>query len=159
MPYIIDGHNLIPKISNLSLGSLDDEDQLVDLLQDFCRVRRQKIEVYFDKAAPGQSGARKFGAVRVHFVPVSSTADDAIFRRLNSLGRSAKNWTVVSSDRAVKAAAQAVHARTLTSEEFARLLHSTMGGPGDSSQDEDVNITPEEVNDWLDIFGEGNPDK
>ena len=27
MPYIIDGHNLIPKVSGLSLGDMDDEQQ------------------------------------------------------------------------------------------------------------------------------------
>jgi predicted RNA-binding protein with PIN domain len=158
MPYIIDGHNLIPKISGLSLGSMDDEDQLVDLLQDFCRVRRQKVEVYFDNASPGQSGARNIGIVRVQFVPAGSTADDAILRRLNRLGRSAKNWTVVSSDRAVGNAAKAVHARTSTSEEFAKLILSTLGHSGGSSQDEDVALTPEEVEDWLKFFGADNSD-
>ena len=50
MPYLIDGHNLIPKIPGLSLEMLDDEDRLIELLQEFARVRRQRIEVFFDQA-------------------------------------------------------------------------------------------------------------
>ena len=37
MPYLIDGHNLIPKVRGLSLQSMDDEMELVELLQEFCR--------------------------------------------------------------------------------------------------------------------------
>ena len=54
MPYIIDGHNLIPRIPDLSLQDIDDEMQLVEMLQDFCRISRKKVEVYFDNAPPGQ---------------------------------------------------------------------------------------------------------
>lgn len=44
MPYLIDGHNLIPKIG-LRLSEPDDELELIRLLQDFARLRRQPIEV------------------------------------------------------------------------------------------------------------------
>ena len=49
MAYMIDGHNLIPKLG-LRLDSLDDEEQLLALLQEFCRLRRAQVEVYFDGA-------------------------------------------------------------------------------------------------------------
>ena len=38
MPYLIDGHNLIPKVAGLSLKAVDDEMQLIELLQEFCRI-------------------------------------------------------------------------------------------------------------------------
>ncbi len=41
MPTIIDGHNLIPKVRGLSLQRLDDELELIQKLQTYCRVRRK----------------------------------------------------------------------------------------------------------------------
>ena len=49
MPYLIDGHNLIPKLG-LRLDSVDDEMELVAILQEFARLERSQIEVYFDGA-------------------------------------------------------------------------------------------------------------
>ena len=45
---IVDGHNLIPKIKGLSLKMLDDESELIQILQEYARLTRKKIEVYFD---------------------------------------------------------------------------------------------------------------
>jgi hypothetical protein len=48
MPYLIDGHNLIPKLG-LRLDSMDDEQELVVILQEYARLERKKqVEVYFD---------------------------------------------------------------------------------------------------------------
>jgi uncharacterized protein len=115
MPYLIDGHNLIAKTPGLSLQAFDDENQLIELLQDFCRTRRKPVEVYFDNAPVGQAAVRRFGQVTAHFVRQGSTADAAIHRRLVRLGKSAGNWTVVSSDRAVQTAARLAHAQVLSS--------------------------------------------
>src|SRR5512138_2635860 len=98
MPYLIDGHNLIPKIG-LHLDSPDDEMELVSLLQDFARLKRQQVDVYFDGAPIGQAGTRKLGSVRAHFIKLGHTADNAIRVHLNRLAGDVKNWTVVSSDR------------------------------------------------------------
>ena len=38
MPYLIDGHNLIPKLG-LRLDLPDDEMQLIGILQEFCRLQ------------------------------------------------------------------------------------------------------------------------
>ena len=99
MPYLIDGHNLIPKIPGMNLGDIDDEIQLVKKLQEFCRQRRKKVEVFFDSAPPGGIRTQKFGRVTAFFITQGSTADTAIRSRLQKLGRAAKNWTVVTSDR------------------------------------------------------------
>lgn len=153
MPYLIDGHNLIPKIPGLRLGSVDDEMQLVVLLQDFCRLSRKQVEVYFDQAAPGQSGKRSLGMVRAHFVPSGRTADQAIQQRLNKLSRSARNWTVVSSDRSVQLSARQAGAQVLASEAFAALIRDTLKQDHSANQDKsDRNLTPEEVEEWLDLF-------
>ena len=82
MIYIVDGHNLIPKLPGLSLEALDDELRLIERLQVFCRIQRSSVQVFFDRAPAGYSGARSFGSVRAHFVPQGTIADDAIARHL-----------------------------------------------------------------------------
>src|SRR5512134_3531141 len=117
MPYLIDGHNLIPKLG-LRLDTIDDEMELIAILQEFCRLERKQAEVFFDGAPAAQAGTRKQGAVTAHFVRLGDTADNAIRNRLKKLGRSAQNWTIVSSDRQVQAEAHAAHAEVVSSDAF-----------------------------------------
>jgi hypothetical protein len=150
MPYLIDGHNLIPKLG-LQLDSFDDEDALVTRLQEFSRLRRTQVEVYFDGAPPGQSQKRKFGMVTAHFVRQGSSADAAIEQRLLKLGRSARNWTVVSSDRRVQNAARAVHAQAISSDEFAIQTRDAQTARQVKVK-QDAAISPDEVDEWLSLF-------
>jgi len=151
MPYLIDGHNLIPKLG-LRLDSPDDEEQLIARLQEFCRVRRARVEVYFDGAPPGQASTRNAGLVTAHFVRKGAIADAAIEARLARLGKAAKNWTVVSSDRRVQDAARAAHAKVLSSEEFSREMSKAQVAT--SKTKHDATPTPGEVEEWLDIFSQ-----
>jgi predicted RNA-binding protein with PIN domain len=148
MQYLIDGHNLIPKLG-LRLSSLDDEEALVRRLQDFCRLRRAQVEVYFDGAPPGQPAQRDFGAVEAHFIRQGSSADAAIENRLTRLGRAVKNWIVVSSDGRIQRAARAVHAQVTTSEEFAREISSA---PAVNPLKTETTLPPDQVEEWLEIF-------
>lgn len=152
MPFLIDGHNLIPKLG-LSLRSVDDEMQLVARLQDFCRAERKQVEVYFDGAPAGQTGPRRLGLVTAHFVRLGSTADAAIRARLKSLGRAARNWTVVTSDRAVQADARAVGAAVVSSDEFARQVNASTRAAGKRSAPE-TGMSDAEVEEWLRLFRE-----
>ena len=150
MLYLIDGHNLIPKLG-LRLEALDDEDQLIARLQEFCRLRRAQVEVFFDGAPPGQASTRRAGAVTAHFVRRGSIADAAIEARLARLGKAAKNWTVVSSDGRVTRAAGAAHAGSLSSEEFARQI-SQAQATSTSMSKHPATLAPDEVQEWLDFF-------
>jgi len=150
MPYLIDGHNLIPKLG-LRLDAYDDALALVTRLQEFCRPRRAQVEVYFDGAPPGQPASRKFGAVTAHFVRLGSSADAAIEKRLERLGKAARNWIVVSSDHRVQNAAQAAHAQSVSSEAFARQVVAAQSAPA-STQKADRSLSPEEVEAWLSLF-------
>ena len=149
MPYLIDGHNLIPKLG-LRLDSMDDELELIAILQEFCRLERKQVEVYFDGAPTPQAGTRKLGTVTAHFVKLGATADNAIRSRLKKLGRAAKNWTVISSDRQVQAEARAVHAEAISSDSFARLLKQARASAPKSA--EDRKLSPKEVDDWIKLF-------
>jgi predicted RNA-binding protein with PIN domain len=152
MPYLIDGHNLIPKLG-LSLRNIDDEMELVARLQVFCRAERRQVEVYFDGAPAGQVGTRKLGLVSAHFVRLGQTADSAIRARLKLLGRAARNWTVVTSDRQVQADARVAGAEVVSSDAFARQVIESMRAPGkDSTQER--KISAEEVEEWIKMFRE-----
>ena len=154
MPYLIDGHNLIPKMG-LRLDSPDDEMELIAILQEFCRLERRQVEVYFDGAPAPHAGTRKLGTVTAHFVPLGTTADNAIRARLKKMGRTAKNWTVVSSDRQVQADARAAQAEIMSSDAFVgNLKYARNTAPKPTN---DRKLSSREVDDWLKIFEERKP--
>ena len=155
MPYIIDGHNLIPWVPGLSLDEIDDEIRLVELLQEFCRRERKRVEVYFDRAAPGGSRLRKFGNVTARFVRHGRTADEAISEKLRRLAGEARNYTVVSSDHSVQAAARAARARVLTSADFVGILLADNTESSNESESANKKLSQSEVDEWLDIFNSG----
>jgi predicted RNA-binding protein with PIN domain len=150
MPYLIDGHNLIPKLG-LRLASMDDEAELISRLQEFCRLRRAQVEVFFDGAPPGQATTRKAGAVTAQFVQQKSSADAAIEIRLTRLGKTARNWKVVSSDGRVQRAARAAHAGVLSSEEFTHEMSEVQAMSTGMAKHE-ATLAPDEVEEWLDFF-------
>ncbi len=154
MPYLIDGHNLIPKIHGLNLGAVDDEIQLIKRLQGFQRRVRKKVEVYFDNAPPGRAGSQTYGSVKAHFTPEGKAADAAMIARLKRLGGAARTWTVVTSDREIRAAAKAAHARVIRSEQFARQMASASQPASKAPRAKpNIDLSPEEIDEWLELFG------
>lgn len=159
MPFLIDGHNLIPKIPGLNLQALDDEEQLIKLLQEYCRRQRKQVEVFFDNAPPGGVRARNFGLVIVRFVRQGTTADQAIRERLTRLGKLARNWTVVSSDLTVQSWAKAAQARPMPSEDFARLLVNALDEQKvDQGEFTESGLSKDELDEWLMLFGDQDTD-
>jgi predicted RNA-binding protein with PIN domain len=155
MQYVVDGHNLIPKVA-LDLASPDDELDLIQLLQQFSRTTRSKVEVFFDGAPAGQAGTRRVGLVMAHFVRSGRTADSAIRAWLQDLHQAARGWAVVSSDREVQLAAKDAGAKVVSAEAFARLLRDenrrhrrTHKG---STAKEGGSLARDEVQEWLDLF-------
>lgn len=151
MPYLIDGHNLIPKLG-LRLDSMDDETELIAILQEFCRLEHKQAEVFFDGAPAPQAGTRKLGAVTAHFVRLGASADDAIRKRLKTLGKSARNWTVVSSDRQVQAEARAALAEIISSDSFAAMLKQARDSAPKPNNER--KLSQKEIEDWLKLFEE-----
>ena len=156
MPYLVDGHNLIPYIPGLSLKDMDDEIALIKVLQGFASQQKTRVEVYFDQAPADRAGSRSFGSVKAHFVRQDSTADKAMINRLSRMGKDAKNWTIVTSDREILVEAKSAHSQTLKSADFAAELSRENSG---NSSNPDKQDTPEisdgEVDYWLDQF-DGN---
>jgi predicted RNA-binding protein with PIN domain len=155
MPYIIDGHNLIPKLPGFSLSDADDEQKLIDLLLEFARVKQSTLEVYFDKAPAGFANTRQLGRVKAVFVSEKTIADTRIMSRIKSLGNSARNWVVVTSDRRIIADAKAAHAGALSSDIFAKQIMATLDSKGDNPS-QSREMTPEELDNWLKLFEKRN---
>lgn len=153
MPYLIDGHNLIPHIPDLKLSDLDDEVSLIQILQRYANQRRSKIEVFFDQAPAGYARKEKHGLVLAHFVHHGITADSAIITRLSKLGPRAKNWTVVSSDREIISEAISFQSKIIRSADFAGSLtkeNKNSVSSGDKNPDPD--IKSDDVDYWLNQF-------
>ena len=158
MPFLIDGHNLIPKLG-LNLNSFDDEKELVERLNEFCRISRKgQLEVYFDNAMPGMPETRRIGLVMAHFVRRPLIADEAIRQRLKKLGNAAKNWSVVSSDHRVQAEAKSVGAKVISSDEFAATVIDTLrSGPPPTGKQSPM--SERELEEWLRLFSERGKQK
>lgn len=149
MSFLIDGHNLIPRVPGLGLDQLDDEMRLVDRLEAFFRGRRTKAIVFFDRGQPGQAPQVRRGFVTARFSRPPVIADQAIRAHLRALGRAAANYTVVSSDHEVIAFAQKMGARTLSSSQFASMLCAA-GKKRNASK----TIPPDDTDYWLRVFGD-----
>ncbi len=164
MPFLIDGHNLIPKMG-LDIKSFDDEDELISRLNEYSRLSRKgSIEIYFDNAPPAIPESRKVGLVTAHFVRRPLIADEAIRLRLKKLGRSARNWSVVSSDRRVQADARAARAAVIPSDEFAATVIDTLRAGPPASANTLTSTRPggmseRELNEWLTLFNEHGKQK
>jgi predicted RNA-binding protein with PIN domain len=152
MPYLIDGHNLIPVVPGLRLADPDDEAQLIGLLRTFCARTRSRAAVFFDRGLLGAGSLSGGGGVTVHFVRPPRTADEAIAAHLAALKGEARNWTVVSSDREILRAAKRAGARSVTSSAFARRLASPASSPPEGKPDSPSN--KEEVAYWEKRFRE-----
>ncbi len=151
MPYLVDGHNVIAVLQDITLDDPHDEAKLVMKLRAWtARVRRKAI-VVFDGGVPGGPSATLSTAdVRVIFAARHhTTADRIIHERLSALP-DAPNWTVVSSDHEVLDRARAIGARTLTAQQFA----DDLDRPPGSAKEKPDSVSPAEVLAWLEVFQE-----
>lgn len=149
---VIDGHNLIPKVPGIRLSDPDDEDKLIRLVGEYCRLSRTRVDLFFDGAPAGSGPRSRYGLVNVHHVKAGTTADDAIIRHLRQDGANARNILVVSSDHRVKAEARALHAEVMNSEAFAQTMANTLNGPAVTESKRELPPSAEEVDEMLELM-------
>ena len=152
MTLVIDGHNLVPKIPGLHLTDLDDEPRLIHLVQEYCRLRRNNAELFFDGALPGTASGSSGGLVHVHSVRKGLTADQAIVDFLTTKGKSAKNFTVVTSDRRILAEVRSLGCAVVSSDQFAADLVNTLSKLTEEKKAQEKPLSADEVDDWLALF-------
>ena len=149
MPILIDGHNLIGRLSQLSLQDPDDEEKLVSLLRSYRARTGKAITVVFDPGGTfALSQKRRRGGIETVFAAHGSNADAVIAKRVNR-SRNPRDWLVVTSDRNLADIVARQGARVRSAEDFAKEL----GALGDTSPDwKDVPPSAEEVETWLSLF-------
>jgi uncharacterized protein len=151
MPYMIDGHNLIGQIPDIALDDPNDEALLVQRLTGFAARTQKKCVVVFDYGLPGGKSRMSTRAVQVVFASQRSTADRVMLERIGKI-KDPRNWVIVSSDNDVLAAAKARKMQTLTSPDFADLLKAPPAPVIDAGEAENVALSADEVDEWLDFF-------
>ena len=162
MKWLIDGHNLIPKLG-LSLRSEDDEAELLDRLVEYARLTGRNLEVFFDHGANGFAHEKKVGTIKVHFVSARAKADEALIDRVIKAKR-AHELTVVSSDRHVQFQVASLGAKTVSAEKFADEMRAVFMNPPKrktkgAAQRLESSLSEREVAYWTEIFNSGRPDK
>lgn len=152
MPYLIDGHNLIGQLPDISLDDPNDEALLVQKLAGFVARKRQKCVVVFDHGVPGGPSRMSTRGVEVVFASPPYNADRLIMRRIDNT-RDPRNWTVVSSDNQVLEMARRRRMQVIRSTDFVEHLRRP-APPERPGPDEapDVHLSPDEVEMWLEEF-------
>ena len=149
---IIDGHNLIGQMLEISLSDPHDEKKLIARLEEYHRERGTPIIVVFDPGqAPPPAKRLRGKGIKVLFAPPGSKADTLI---INLIRKSPypKGLTIVSSDREVRRAARARRAKMVTAQRFARMLSRPKRLPFTEPTIKEKEPSPSEVKEWMAIF-------
>ena len=165
MAYLIDGHNLIGQLPDISLKDPDDEAKLVQKLIGFAAGQQKRVVVVFDSGLPGGKSRLSTGPVEVIFASARSNADNLMKERIKQ-ARDPGQWIVVSNDREVLSAARERRMNTVTSAEFAQKLQHPVAkaaknkrkAEADTGEAADVHLSPAEIEAWLKIFKSSEDD-
>jgi uncharacterized protein len=152
---VIDGHNLIPKVPGIRLQDVEDENALVEILNEYCRLSRTQVEVFFDGAPIPDSSPRKSGLAHVHFIRKGLTADDAIIEYVRNQQRPDFMLTVVSSDYRILTAVKGAGASIMTSEAFAIEMRRVFSSPAAQQEQKEKRMSDNEIQQWLEEFESG----
>ncbi len=153
MPYLIDGHNLIPKTPGLALDDPHDEAKLVALVRRHCMRERRKATIIFDGGLPGGVSNLSNSDVSVIFASDRhASADDLILNRI-AAEKNPAGLIVVTSDQRIAEAARGRRIAVRPSGEFARALK-----PGTSAKqtEKESGLSGDEVDEWENLFNKGN---
>ncbi len=156
MHFLIDGHNLIAKMPGISLSDPDAEAQLILRLRRWVAANpTRRVTVYFDGGLPG-GRAPHLSATRLEVVFASSgqPADDLLLRHIRRL-KNPPEYTLVSSDRKIIAAAEKRRVPVLLSEDFAPELaeEAAAAPPPPREVVEKPLLNEAEVAAWMELFG------
>lgn len=153
MRYLIDGHNLIGQMDDLSLSDPDDEAKLVQLLRQFAAGRKAQITVIFDHGLPGGKSPLSGGPVEAVFAGSHTNADRILRERIAS-EKQPGQVILVTSDREVIAAAKSRKMVFTRSADFAAQLR--VAGPATRRKarpNEERPLSDAEIEEWLRLFG------
>jgi predicted RNA-binding protein with PIN domain len=153
MPLLVDGHNLIGQIPGIKLSDADDEGQLVMLLRRYSTAKRgRQVVVVFDHGVYGHPQKLDGYGITCHFARSPQDADAQLIKRLRALKRP-RDWTLVTSDRAVVRVAEECGVKVMSSQEFARQLLAAPARPTTPPEEKrDRQLSETEIAEWMEIF-------
>jgi predicted RNA-binding protein with PIN domain len=153
MPYLIDGHNLIARLDDITLDDPQDEMKLVNQLRSFAARTQKRCVVVFDRGLPGGKSPMSTSTVEVVFASATqSNADDVLMKRIQKT-QDPRGWTIVTSDERVLAWGISRQMRGMRAHEFAKILKVPANKP-DLGEWAHVYVKPEEVAEFLLIFSQ-----
>jgi predicted RNA-binding protein with PIN domain len=157
MHYLIDGHNLIAKLPDIRLSDPDDEAQLIMKLRQWTAAgRKRRATVYFDGGLPGGAAPHfSGGRIKVIFASVGREADELMIGKIKKV-HNPPEYTLVTSDRAIRSVAKKRGMPLLSSDEFAAWLveeAEERERPQPPPPGEEPLVSEEEVAEWLELFG------
>lgn len=153
MPFLIDGHNLIACLPDISLDDPDDEAKLVLKLRSFVAGGGKSCSVVFDGGIPGGKSAMSNKAVKVAFAAAEHSNADAIIKSRIRRSGDRKYWTVVTSDLELLNFARRHGMKRMTSAEFARRLQSPERGAESRGEEIHPIVSAEEIEELYAAFG------
>lgn len=153
MHYLIDGHNLIGQIPQISFEDPHDEVKLVFLLRRWAaRDRKRRIDLFFDGGMPGgEDRGLSTSQVKVSFASPGRTADALIISKMKRLANPSA-YTIVSNDQELLAAAERIGVLTLSSQAFAQMVFEHDRQRVEEGRSDDLRLSKEEIAEWLAIF-------
>ena len=156
---LIDGHNLIGQMPDLSMADPNDEEQLVIRLRAYRAGAGIDIVVYFDPGLTYQVPVRRSEVgITIRRAPIGQQADDLIVSDVMR-DEHPRDLTVVTSDRAVQRVARVRGCRVLDAASFvADLQHPARRKPRRvrtrAKADAGPSLSKREVKEWLQVFDE-----
>jgi uncharacterized protein len=156
MHFLVDGHNLIAKMPDISLSDPDDEAQLILRLRRWVAANpKRRVTVYFDGGLPGGREPHLSGArLEVVFASGGRPADDMLIRHIRRI-KNPPEYTLVTSDREIIAAAEQRRLPYLLAQDFAPELagdEPEPAPPPPSVADKPL-LSEAEVAAWMELFG------
>lgn len=159
MPYLIDGNNLIGHIPFLELSDPKSKNRLVAQLRTFQEAKKTKIILVFDGHPDPDLYGEKFRSKEFSIIwPDREESADTVIKQCIKKQTDLRHLHVVSSDREIKAFAVANKAHVLDCGEFHKLLIAVLKKSKEAKamNKEDINLSPLEVDHWLEIFGDSD---
>src|SRR5258708_6001866 len=117
---LVDGHNLIGQLRDLTLEDPYDEAKLAMAIRSYCMRSRKKATVIFDNGLPGGVSKQLSNSdCTVIFAPSGTQADTLLMRRARDMNKQRDSLLLVTSDRRILRLASTYGIKTLSSPEFA----------------------------------------
>lgn len=159
MPLLIDGHNLIGKMPDMSLADPNDELKLVSKLQAYAEIVQKRIVVIFDPnpldTTPVIARQRnQHGAYLTAIFAEPGMTADRLIRDKVSETKDRQGLTVITSDNAVASFARQSGIRVQPAGDFAKLLVERTDARNAVRTDVKPAPSRADVKAWAEVFTE-----